>query len=199
MAKHVLKILNAQRDLLSPKAVEAVDGARLEVVAAIRSGAEGKKLQQSIENLETAANKWLKPYPSASIRENVEVFLVALAVAMGIRTFFLQPFKIPTGSMQPTLYGIVSDNLLRRPDFQIPTGWQRVREWFVGVSYVHIKAERDGDLESIEEPKRFLLFNLWQRIVIGGQAQMIWFPPDYGQYGLSQRAGLDARDRKSVV
>ncbi|MBI3414306.1 MAG: signal peptidase I [Verrucomicrobia bacterium] len=195
MTKHVLKILNAQRDLLSPKAIESIEGARLEVVAAIRSRADGKKLQQSIESLETAANKWLKPYPSAALRENVEVFLVALAVAMCIRTFFLQPFKIPTGSMQPTLYGIVSENLLRRPDFQIPTGWQRVQEWFTGVSYVHVKAENDGNLEAIEEPKRFLLFNLWQRIVIGGQAQMIWFPPDYGQYGLAQRAELDERWR----
>jgi len=61
-----------------------------------------------MENLEKAANKWLKPYPNAGYRENGEVLLVALTVAMGIRTFFLQPFKIPTGSMQPTLYGVTS-------------------------------------------------------------------------------------------
>ncbi len=36
----------------------------------------------------------------------MEVIAVALAVAMGFRTYFIQPFKIPTGSMQPTLYGI---------------------------------------------------------------------------------------------
>lgn len=44
----------------------------------------------------------------SGIRENVEILAVALAVAMGVRTYFLQPFKIPTGSMQPTLNGITS-------------------------------------------------------------------------------------------
>ena len=73
-----------------------------------------------MENLEKAANKWLKPYPNAAWRENVEVLLVALAVAMGIRTFFLQPFKIPTGSMQPTLFGVTSENLLDEAGFQDP-------------------------------------------------------------------------------
>ena len=86
-------------------------------------------------NLETAANKWLKPYPNPAWRENIEVLLVALAVAMGIRTFFLQPFKIPTGSMQPTLFGVTSENLLADTHFKVPTGWARVREWFEGVSY----------------------------------------------------------------
>lgn len=34
-------------------------------------------------------------------RENIEVLLVAAIVAMGIRTFFLQPFKIPPGPCNP--------------------------------------------------------------------------------------------------
>lgn len=48
-------------------------------------------------------------YPAKShpwIRENLEILVVALAVAMAFRTYIIQPFKIPTGSMQPTLYGI---------------------------------------------------------------------------------------------
>lgn len=36
----------------------------------------------------------------------LDVILVALTVAFGIRALFLQPFQIPTGSMQPTLFGV---------------------------------------------------------------------------------------------
>jgi len=126
---------------------------------------------------------------------------VALAVAMGIRTFFLQPFKIPTGSMQPTLYGVISV-----PDFTrgydesqasgnstnitVPTGWSRVREWFGGASYLDIKAKVDGELEAVNPPKKLLIFSLYQSLVIGGKTHRIFFPPDYGTSTLERRAGL---------
>ncbi|MEI9961329.1 MAG: S26 family signal peptidase [Limisphaerales bacterium] len=90
------------------------------------------------------------------------MLLVALTVAMAIRTFFLQPFKIPTGSMQPTLYGVTSKNLLNDPDFQIPTGWERVKEWFAGASYVHAVAQADGVITQISPMTKFLIFNIKQ-------------------------------------
>ena len=46
------------------------------------------------------------PRHFAKVREWLDIIAVALAVAFGIRGLFLQPFKIPTSSMQPTLYGI---------------------------------------------------------------------------------------------
>jgi len=149
-----------------------------------------------MDELDFAANKWLKPYPNALWRENVEVILVAVAVAMAIRTFFVQPFKIPTGSMQPTLFGVTSKNYLshngprNEADFKIPTGWERIREWFEGISYVHVVADTDGELQAVEPPVRFLIFNIKQTIWIGGQSQTIWFPPDYGEESLQMRAGL---------
>ena len=193
MRKHVQKLINHQRDILAPQAIEAVQTAMETCRKAVAEGADKPALEKQMENLEKAANKWLKPYPSAAWRENVEVLLVALAVAMGIRTFFLQPFKIPTGSMQPTLFGVTSDNLINQPDFKIPTGLIRVRQWFEGISYIHLVAENDGPLQSVEPPFRILIFNIWQKVVVGGKTFIIWFPPDYGAPPagtLEARAGL---------
>ena len=109
MRKHVQRWYCAQRDLLSAQAIGAVTLAMNELQATLNEAKLNTgRVRIKMEELEFAANKWLKPYPNAVWRENVEVLLVAIAVAMAIRTFFIQPFKIPTGSMQPTLYGVTS-------------------------------------------------------------------------------------------
>jgi signal peptidase I len=190
LRKHVRRILVAQRDILPPPAIENVKRALMDLTSALDSGAKGEALKREMTKVEEAANKWLKPYPHAAWRENVEVLLVALAVAMAIRTFFVQPFKIPTGSMQPTLFGVTSENLRNKPDFTIPTGWARVKEWFAGVSYVHVVAQADGEITAISPMRRFLIFNLKQSLWIGGVEHVMWFPPDYGEASLEGRARL---------
>ena len=205
LCKHVQKILNHQRDILSPKAVEEVEAALGEVKNAVATKAGTATLLKEMENLEAAAGKWVKPYPKAAWRENVEVLLVALAVALGIRTFFLQPFKIPTGSMQPTLFGVnslpdftkqfhsreeVDEQFKLRDAMKIPTGLELVKQWFQGSSYLHIVAENDGELEAVEQPVRLLIFNIKQTVRFGGKNYTLWFPPDYGMPTLDQRAGI---------
>lgn len=44
------------------------------------------------------------------VREYVEAILIALVLAMFIRSFIVQAFKIPSGSMEPTL--LIGDHLL---------------------------------------------------------------------------------------
>lgn len=180
MSNHVEKLLNHQRDILARKAIEEVESAVKGSRRAIKESADREALEKEMKSLEESANKWLKPYPNATWRENIEVLLVALAVAMGVRTFFLQPFKIPTGSMQPTLFGVVSQNLRDRPDLKVPTGWERVKEWFQGISYLRIAADENGTFEGADPPIRLLIFNLYQRIHFAGRTYSIWFPPDYG-------------------
>ena len=178
--KHVRRILCAQRDLLSEQAIQAVTAALDELTRVLHSEAKKADLKRQMESIEKVANKWLKPYPYAAWRENVEVLLVALAVAMGIRTFFIQPFKIPTGSMQPTLFGVTSVNLMEEPNVKIPNAFERFREWLHGTSYVHVVSQYDGPLEAVKPPLKILIFSIWQKILIGNHWQTIWFPPDYG-------------------
>jgi signal peptidase I len=214
--KHYARLLTAQRDILAPPAVSAVQAALDKVKGAIARGENTGAIRIQAEELQFAAEKWLKPYPNAMWRENVEVLLVALAVAMAIRTFFLQPFKIPTGSMQPTLFGVTSTpdftkinyrqpdhtkteaevrgQMKLRDELVVPTGLAAVKAWFEGSSYLQVVAEADGELQAIEPPKRFLIFNIQQTIVIGGHAQTIWFPPDFGEAPLWARAGLRVRN-----
>ncbi len=194
MCNHVEKMLNAQRDLLSPPAIIAVDSAQKETQKAISDHADNDTVRKRMVELEAAANKWLKPYPHSGWRENVEVFLVAIAVAMAIRTFFLQPFKIPTGSMQPTLYGVEYDRVDK-----IPNRFGRIWDACVrGTFYHHLVAEADGELVGLSQGKTFLRFINKQELImeyhVGDQtvqkAHTLWFSPDEDQK-FAQKANLD--------
>ncbi len=194
MSKHVRKLLDAQRDILSPQAVGSVETALRDTREAVANGANDDSLKKQLGQLEAAANKWLKPYPHAAIRENVEVLLVALAVAMGIRTFFLQPFKIPTGSMQPTLFGIVSDNMKGQAGARPPGPLMRVYDALVhGTFYHHLTADAEGQIVSIgpvEHVLRFINKNTIFVRYVGRSDEVpytFWFTPEDH---FTERAGV---------
>jgi signal peptidase I len=184
MRKHVQKLLNSQRDILPPQAVAAVEGALQELRAALDGDADDATLQKQMEALEKTATKWIKPYPYAEWRDNVEVFLVAIVVAMGIRTFFLQPFKIPTGSMQPTLYGVKTDDLRSDPYFKMPSLFTRAFELAVhGTIYHQFIAPQDGEIVSLGPLEHFLRVINRQTLLVqyasGERVPLtVWFGPD---------------------
>jgi signal peptidase I len=99
------KLIRIRRDLLEPRVLEELNSA----IASLDAAIQRRDLSGSASDAEKLDKVLSKHFPqpkNAGLRENIEVFLVAVIVAMAVRTFFIQPFKIPTGSMQPTLYGI---------------------------------------------------------------------------------------------
>lgn len=193
LRKHVQNLVAAQRDILAPEGIKAIEEACGKLRAAVVAKADKKALQEEMTNVETVANKWLKPYPHANWRENVEVVLVAIAVAMAIRTFFLQPFKIPTGSMQPTLYGITHQSSRNQPDVKFPGSFDEfIDSWFRGITYYHVVCEEDGELMPVAPPKTILPLVKRQSFQVGNRTYTVWFPPDQflPAYGTVNRSGL---------
>ena len=193
MCKHVQKLLHSQRDILSPQAIAGLDDALQATRADLNHGADDATLRKRSGELEKAAAKWIKPYPNADWRENVEVFLVAIVVAMGVRTFFLQPFKIPTGSMQPTLYGIhgpgdnpTTEDMRGDLSFKVPGLFGRIFDLAVhGAIYHNIIAPADGQITRVEQkPHHFLGFINQQTIWVqyDGHSEetplTVWCGPD---------------------
>jgi signal peptidase I len=99
------KLVRMNRDIMEPQQVEEIDGACTKLDRAIKSK-DMPTIAVSSDTLEILLGKAFPKGKNSWLIENVEVLVVAIIVAMAVRTFFIQPFKIPTGSMQPTLYGI---------------------------------------------------------------------------------------------
>jgi signal peptidase I len=104
------KIYHFRRDELKEtersQLLQRIEGLR----ALLREKADASKLKLGIESLEEVLRRTGGTfYPKSTIQEYVEFFLVAAIIVLGVRTYFLQPFKIPTNSMWPSYYGMTAE------------------------------------------------------------------------------------------
>lgn len=142
---HHARTLKASRgDLMNPAEHAHLDQHTHAALTA-RDSRDPAAMATAAEALDQCLTELSPPKPLAAWRENFDVLVVAISVAMAFRAYFYQPFKIPTGSMQPTLYGIHSQardaseaTLLDKQPFKFA-------KWLVtGQSFKIIRAQASG-------------------------------------------------------
>jgi signal peptidase I len=174
-AKHyrhaVRRLINYKRDILPPEEITTLETLAQRMDEAIRSRNRQMASQVQTE-IEAEVGRIAPPPKNASWRENVEVILVAIVVAAGVRAFFLQPFKIPTGSMQPTLHGVVG----RPSDNPPPNIIQRAFDFvWLGRTHFDITATEDDFVRSVNELTYANFFTF--TTIAGGKRNYVVFAP----------------------
>jgi len=138
---------SSREDIMTAEDLACLDGKIQRAREAYQLG-EGEAMQATGTELEACLTQLNPPKPMASWRENFDVLVVAISVAMAFRAYFYQPFKIPTGSMQPTLYGIHCE--ARDPSKMTFLDRQPLKfaKWLVtGESFKVVRAEARGTVQ----------------------------------------------------
>jgi len=138
--RHIRRLLANERDQMPAEEAEEVAVALAALNAGLTHGAPPPALRELMQRLSDTAHVRLPSIVRHSHREFVEVLLVAGVVVLTMRAFFLAPMKIPTGSMQPTLYGVTVEELQGLAEATAPTGFRRLLDRVVyGFNYVRGK------------------------------------------------------------
>ena len=173
LLRHAQKYLRYKQDVLTDAQRAEIDGSITTLGAALRDK-NGDRVKSEAESLDTKLHKLTPVTWEAHWRENCEVILVAIIVAVGIRSYFLQPFKIPTGSMQPTLNGIIGHPM---PD-PAPNIVQQVAEFVVsGRNYINVVAKQNERVQQIV-PKKFAFFFTFSSIICDHGSYLVYAPPE---------------------
>lgn len=138
------KVWNYRRDVITSSELNDLELRRRELRQMLADKSDAAKLKLGIESLEAVLQKTGGAiYPKTSLTENIEFFLVAAIVILGIRTYFVQPFKIPTNSMWPTYNGMTAENYL--PGKEAPGAAARIfRLAAFGADRCEIIAPKSG-------------------------------------------------------
>ncbi len=153
--KAARKFLHYKRDLLNEQQIAEIQSRCQDLKNACKQGDREKCKEASKQLQATCENALPRQQRQGWIEENLEVIFVAVVIALGLRAYVVQPFRIPTGSMQPTLNGIIATQVASADEFpNIAT--RTVQRVTRGRKYVDLVLEEDKRLRAenpvIEKP-----------------------------------------------
>jgi signal peptidase I len=168
-----LKLFNNHCDLWSEEQRQAAKEALRELEQALQN----KKLPlvtAARERVEKLFAHLLPQRPHSALAENVESIIIAIVLALAIQAYFLKPFRIPTGSMQPTLYGMTGV-----PESTIPPSPIRRLVDFVqlGRSYLNTRATQEEEVLSLKE-RTLLNFFTFTTVKTTQETHTLFAPQD---------------------
>src|SRR5437867_4426107 len=173
LLRHAQKYLRYKRDILDTETYDLIGAGIRRLHAALRQR-DRKQIESRAEELDAKLHQLTPVTWESHWRENCEVILVAIVVAVGIRSYFLQPFKIPTGSMQPTLNGIIGHPSTEPP----PNILRQIVEFvLLGRNYIDVVSREDDQIFEIV-PKKIAFFFTFSRLVCERQSFLVYAPPD---------------------
>lgn len=152
MAQAIRRYVNMRRHCLSPDELEICEARLTELRAALLRWDREETIRiTKRSDLQCAV---MPGFSRGAVVEMVESFFIIMVVFLGIRTYYAQPFRIPTGSMQPSLNGIIVKHVDK-----IPALPQRLLDKVMtGASYVEAVADHPKRIVSIAERSKWILF-----------------------------------------
>src|SRR5437867_4731704 len=173
LLRHAQKYLRYKKDLLSASSREEIVTGIDSLRTALRER-DHERIQDRAEALDKTLHKLTPVNWESHWRENCEVILVAIVVAVGIRSYFLQPFKIPTGSMQPTLNGIIG----HPSTAPVPNILRQIADFIIlGRNYIDVVSRQDDQVLQIAQ-KKFFFFFTFSRLICQQQNFLVYAPPE---------------------
>ncbi len=138
------RVHDYRRDLMTQEEIASLHACVERLSEAVRTRSSEKTVPalQCLEKRLRKSGGCL--YPRTSWAENVEMLLVASILAIGIRTFFFQPFKIPTNSMYPSFNGLTYEISADERESSLPLRMLRMIAY--GAKQHKFVAPDDGEI-----------------------------------------------------